>query len=118
MRVEYLPPDFMEKYGVDINATAKEGLYVRSQGGKIGLQTNEKNFLTVVPKITIGYDGITDITLMPVKLGFKTGSERLEGLPYFAEGADGEKIFKKFGELSAAFGTELKYENGFIKIKE
>lgn len=118
MRVEYLPPDFMEKYGVDINATAKEGLDARSKGGKIGLQTEEKNFLTVLPKLCFENGEITDITLMPVKLGFKTGSETMEGLPYFAEGVEGEKIFKRYKTLSAKFGTELKYENGFIKIKE
>ena len=118
MRVEYLPPDFMEKYGVDINATAKEGLDARSKGGKIGLQTQEKNFLTVLPKLCFENGEITDITLMPVKLGFNTGSETMEGLPYFAEGAEGEKIFERYKTLSEKFGTELIYENGFIKIKE
>ena len=117
MRVEYLPPDFMEKYGVDINATAKEGLWARSKGGKIGLQTNEKNFLTVIPKITFDGGEMTDLTLMPVKLGFNTDNEKLEGLPYFATGADGEKIFGKIKELSAPFKTELVYENGYIKLK-
>ena len=117
MRVEYLPPDFMEKYGVDINATAKEGLWARSKGGKIGLQTNEKNFLTVVPKITFNGNEITDITLMPVKLGFNTDKDKLEGLPYFATGKDGEKIFERYKDLSAPFGTELTYENGYIKVR-
>ena len=117
MRFEFLPPDFMELYGVDINATAKEGLDARSQGGKIGLQTAEKNFLTVLPKVTLDGDKVTDITLMPVKLGFMTGSETLEGLPYFAKFAEGEKIIEIFRKLSSAFGTELTYENGYIKVK-
>ncbi len=106
MRVEYLPPDFMEKYGLDVDATAKEALRVRSRDGKIGLQTNEKNFLSVVPKLTFEDGVLRELTMMPVKLGFKTGS------------AEGEKIFSKYRELSAALGTELAYENGFIKAKE
>ena len=118
MRVEYLPPDFMEKYGVDVNATAREGLNVRSQGGKIGLQTNEKNFLSVIPKITFEGGEMADLTLMPVKLGFRTGDERLEGLPYFAEGEEGEKIFGDYAKLSESFGTELAFKNGFIKLKD
>ena len=118
MRVEYLPPDFMEKYGLDVDATAKEALWVRSKGGKIGLQTNEKNFLTVVPKLTFEDGELSNLTMMPVKLGFGTGSETLEGLPYYATGAEGEKIFSKYRELSAALGAELAYENGFIKVKE
>ena len=118
MRVEYLPPDFMEKYGVDVNASAKEGLDVRSKGGKIGLQTDEKNFLTVLPKLTFEGDEMVDLTMMPVKLGFGTGDEKLEGLPYLATGAEGEKIFRKYQKLSADFGTELVFENGFIKVKK
>ena len=118
MRVEYLPPNFMEKYGVDINATAKEGLAARSKGGKIGLQTDEKNFLTVLPKITFDGDKMIDFKLMPVKLGFRTGDESMEGLPYFATGEEGTKIFEKFRKLSEDLGTELTFENGYIKIKE
>ena len=117
MRVEYLPPEFMEKYGLDVNATAQEALWVRSKGGKVGLQTNEKNFLTVVPKLTFEDGEQVDLTMLPVKLGFKTGSETLEGLPYRAEGAEGEKIFAKFRKLSADLGVELIYENGLIKVK-
>ena len=116
MRVEYLPPDFMEKYGVDVNAPAKKALDVRSRGGKIGLQTNEKNFLTVIPKLTFEGDELVDLTLMPVKLGFQTGSEALEGLPFFATGEEGEKIFRKYEKLSADLGTELVFENGYIKV--
>ncbi len=116
MRVAYLPPDFLEKYGVDVNATAKEGLAARSRGGKIGLQTNEKNFLTVLPKLTFEGDKLTELVLMPVKLGFQTGDEKLEGLPYFATGSEGEKIFRKYQKLSADLGTELIFENGYIKV--
>ena len=117
MRVEHLPPDFMEKYGVDVDAPAKKALDVRSRGGKIGLQTNEKNFLTVLPKLSFENGELVDLTLMPVKLGFQTGSETLEGLPYFATGKEGEKIFRKYEKLSADLGTKLVFENGYIKVK-
>ena len=117
MRVEKLPPDFMEKYGVDVNAPAQEALRVRSRDGKIGLQTDEKNFLTVLPRLTFEGDELVDLTLLPVKLGFQTGDEKLEGLPYYAKGADGEKIFRKYQKLSADLGTELVFENGYIKVK-
>ena len=107
----------MEKYGVDVDAPAKKALDVRSRGGKIGLQTNEKNFLTVIPKLTFEGDELVDLTLMPVKLGFQTGCEALEGLPFFATGEEGEKIFRKYEKLSADLGTELVFENGYIKVK-
>ena len=116
MRVEFLPPDFMEKYAVDPDAPASEGLAARSQGGRIGLQTNRNNFLTAVPKITFDGDEITEISLLPVCLGFDTGNEKLDGLPVFARGADGERICEILDSLSRPFGTKLTFdrETGMI----
>ena len=116
MRVGHLPPDFMRKYGLDVNATAEEGLAARSKGGKIGLQTDEKNFLTVVPKITFENGAVADITLMPVKLGFRTGNPELDGLPFFAEGEEGVRIFERFRALSEPFGVSMEMKDGMIKV--
>lgn len=116
MRVEILPADFMESYGLDKNATAKEALYKRSRGGTVGLQTQVKNFLTVLPKLTFDGDEMTDIELVPVKLFFKTADDR-EGLPYIAKGEEAEVIFSKINELSSAFKTEFRLEKGKIVLK-
>ena len=115
--VEYLPPEFMEKYGLDVDATAKEALRVRSRGGKIGLSTNEKNYLSVVPKLTFDGDVMTDLVLMPIRLTFMTGDEAADGLPYFAVGEEGERVFKRFRAACSKLGTELIYENGTIKVR-
>ena len=117
MRVEYLPPDFLEKYGLDPDASAKEGLDARSKGGKIGLQTDEKNYLSVVPRITFGKDRITGLEILPVKLGFGTGNGMLEGLPYAAAGREGRKIFERFSGLSARLGTGMYYDRGIIRVR-
>lgn len=115
--IEYLPPEFMEKYGLDVDASAKEALWVRSRGGKIGLSTNEKNYLSVVPKLTFDGDAMTDLLLMPIRLTFQTGDESRDGLPYFAEGDEGKRVFDRFAKASLALGTELVYENGYIRVK-
>ena len=115
--VEYLPPEFMEKYGLDVDASAKEALWVRSRGGKIGLSTNEKNYLSVVPKLTFDGDAMTDLLLMPIRLTFQTGDESRDGLPYFAEGDEGKRVFDRFAKASLSLGTELVYENGYIRVK-
>ncbi len=117
MRVAFLPPDFLRKYALPPDTSAKDALWARSRGGKIGLQTNEKNFLTVLPKLTFDGDVLTDMVLMPVKLGFQTGDEKLEGLPYAATGAEAQKIFEKYQKLSAELGTDLLLENGLIRLK-
>ena len=116
MRVEFLPPDFMKKYGVDPDAPAREGLNARSRGGKIGLQTNLNNYLTAVPKITFDDGAPERIELAPVALGFNTGNEKLDGLPVLASGADAERIFEILDKLSKPFGTELTFdrETGMI----
>ena len=81
-------------------------LYMHERGQVIGY----------VKDLRVEGDDVTDITLMPTKLGFQTGDEKMEGLPYFATGEEGEKIFGKYRELSANLGTELVYEKGYIKV--
>ncbi len=115
MRVEILPADFMESYGLDKNATAQEALYKRSRGGKVGLQTQLKNFLTVLPKLSYDGDKMVGFELAPVKLFFMTGDTR-EGLPYIAKGEEAEMIFNKLDALSKPFGTKLKLEKGKIVL--
>lgn len=116
-RVEHLPPDYMEKYGLDVNSSAREGLSARAGKKRAGLRYKEENFLTVLPKITFDEKGVTDITLMPVKLAFLPEREEDEGLPAFAAGEDGEKIYGILKRLSAPFGTDLAFESGLIKVK-
>lgn len=115
MEVEILPADFLEKYGVDKNASAKEGLDARSKGGKIGLQTDVKNFLTVLPKIEFTGDKMTGFSLLPVELGFE--DKVLNGLPMVAKEKDAKHIFDTLVRLSKDFGTKLKMENGYITIE-
>ena len=115
MRVKYLPADFLNKYGCPATATALEGLNARSKGGKIGLQAEECNFLTVVPKIEYKDGKMISLEMIPTSLGFnKKGDEN--GLPYHAKGEEGEKIFNILSRLSKPYGTELKLDNDVIKL--
>lgn len=114
MRVHHLPADFMLAYGVDKNATAWEGLMARSQNNTKGLQTQECNFLTVLPRVTIGDDGrVCGVEMLPISLGFHREGN-LNGLPYHAKGEEGRKIFDILDRLSRPYGTKLTYENDKI----
>ena len=118
MRVHYLPADFMEKYGVPSNATAWEGLMARSKGGKIGLQAQECNFLTVLPRVSFDDNGdLEAIEMLPLSLGFHREGH-LNGLPYHAKGEEGKKIFDILDRLSRPYGTDLVYENDTIIWKK
>ena len=116
MRVPILPADFMTKYGLDINATAMDGLMKRSQNGKIGLQAKKCNFMTVIPKMTFDGETLTDLTMMPVVAGFDKAG-KLNGLPYFAKGQEAEDIFNELVNLSTPYQTNLEMKDGFIKLK-
>lgn len=116
MRVKELPADFMMKYGIDINSTAYEGLMARSKGGKIGLQTERKNFLTVLPKIEFEGEKIVSISMLPIVAGFERIGE-LDGLPYVAHGEEANEIFAVLKRLSQPYGTKLEMQNGIITIK-
>ena len=116
MRVHHLPADFMIAYGVDKDASAWEGLMARSQGGKIGLQTKECNFLTVLPRITFEDGKMKSMEMMPLSLGFEREGN-LNGLPYHAKGDEGKKIFDILNRLSKPYGTEMTYENDMIVLK-
>ena len=55
--------------------------------------------------------------MLPLSLGFEREGH-LNGLPYYAKGNEGRKIFDILNRLSAPFGTELVYENDKIIWKK
>ena len=113
--VEILPADFMEKYSVDIYATAKEALWARSRGDKVGLHCNKLNYQTFLPRLEFADGKMTGFKLLPVYLNFDRKDE-LKGLPVVAEGAEAKEICDLLDGLSADFGTRLKLEDGFIVL--
>lgn len=114
--VEVLPADFMEKFGLSPDSTAEEGLFARSRGGKVGLDHDKNNYLTVIPRVTYEDEALSEIILYPISLGFeKEGAAK--GIPYLADSADTEEIFSVLKEISAPYGTSLSLEGGTIKVR-
>ena len=113
--VEILPADFMEKYGIDIYSTAKEALWARSRGDKVGLHCNKLNYQTFLPRLEFTDGKMTGFKLLPVYLNFERKDE-LKGLPVVAEGKEAREICDLLDGLSADFGTRLKLEGGFIVL--
>ncbi|MBR2870850.1 MAG: CapA family protein [Clostridia bacterium] len=115
-RVEKLPADFMEQYGVDINATAEHALDVRSRGGKVGLHLNKENYLTVLPSLSFEGDELVDIKLLPVGLNFDK-KDLTNGLPMVAGQEEQKEILSVLNRLSKPFGTQFELKDGLIIIK-
>lgn len=116
MRVRELPADFMVKYGVDVNATAYEGLMARSKNNTIGLQVEKCNFMTVLPKMTFENGKMTSLKMLPVIAGFKRDG-KMDGLPYVAKGEEAQEIFEVLDRLSAPYGTKIELVNGLIELR-
>ena len=116
MQVHHLPADFLRAQGLGPNATAWEGLMARSQGGKIGLQAQRCNFLTVLPRIRIEEGRMISLEMLPVSLGFDREGE-MKGLPYVAHGEEAKEIFEILDGLSRPYGTSLSLrEDGMIVL--
>ena len=115
--VEYLPADYLEKYGASPDATAEEGFFARSKGGKVGLQYDEIYYLSFLPKITFDKGKMTDLSMVPIKLGFGAGGEDFDGLPYLAKGKTADRIFELLRSRSAELGTTLIYRDGDIRLQ-
>lgn len=114
LRVEYLPADFMESYGADINLTAKEALLVRSRGNKVGLHLNKKNYLTVLPMIEFSGKEMVSFSIIPVELNFEARDFR-NGLPKIANGETEKEIIDIVNSLSKPYGTQFEFVNGVYK---
>lgn len=115
-QVEYLPADFMEQYGVDIFASAKEALNVRSRGGKVGLHLNKENYLSILPSLEYDGEELVGIKLLPIGLNFDK-KDLLNGLPMVAEKDEQQEVLQVLNKISAQFGTKLKLEDGYIVIE-
>lgn len=116
MRVAHLPADFMEKFGLDKNATAYEGLMKRSKNNTIGLQVHKCNFMTVLPKITYENGKMTSLELMPVVAGFKKPG-KLDGLPYHAINEESQEIYDILNKLSTPYGTKIIKNGDMLKVE-
>ena len=115
LKVEHLPADFMEKYDVDIFATAQEALYARSRGNTVGLHCNKKNYQTVLPKLTFENGKMTSFALLPIYLNFDCKDD-MNGLPIIAPPAEADEIAALLQELSAPYGTSLQWDGKFITL--
>ena len=115
--VKHRPPDYLEKYGASPDATAEEGFFARSKGGKVGLQFDEIYYLSYLPKVTFEKGKMTDLSIVPLKLGFGAGGEDFDGLPYLAKGKTADRIFEMLRSRSAELGTTLTYRDGVIRLQ-
>ena len=116
MQVHYLPADFLRAQGLEPDASAWEGLMARSQNGRIGLQAQRCNFLTVLPRMGFEDGRLSSLEMLPVSLGFEKEGD-MKGLPCVAHGEEAREICEILDSLSRPYGVTLKLrEDGMIVL--
>ena len=110
--VEFAPADFFAKHGVSTSATVHELLKKRSKNFTVGLMTDPKMFLSVIPLWETEGTKLKSIKLMPVELAMNSNKSAI-GLP---RRADPDKVIKYLGDMSAPYGVKLTAtEDGLIE---
>lgn len=110
------PPDYHDRYGIDRRLSAQEAMYIRSDGGKRGLETEFKNYKGLIPLLEFDGDGLKRITIKPVELGFYHEDKSVKGLPHNANEAVTQEVLETLQTLSAEYGTKLKRSGDLIQV--
>jgi len=119
------PADFYWREGYDAEArrweaTPADGFDARSPllhgGGQInppGGYFSEPVLGAVIGLCSFGHAGeLVELKLYPVDVSMVREPRAQSGLPMLAEGDAARRLIEYMGELSAPFGTNIKYENG------
>lgn len=110
------PPDYHDRYGIDRSLSAQEAMYIRSDGGKRGLETEFKNYKGLMPLLEFEGGQVKKITIKPVELGFYHEDKSVKGLPHNADEAVTEEVLETLRTLSAEYGTKLVRNGDLIEV--
>ena len=114
--IDPMPSDQRDRYGIPRDLLASE-IYdtrfgVDEDGNPTrGFPTGAEWYESVVPVATFQGDEVTEIRFYPIELSWQAPRSR-RGTPRIAPEELGRKIIEHLAELSAPFGTEIRYEGG------
>jgi len=80
------------------------------------LQSDIKNYLSVIPYFEFDGRKMTRLVMKPIELNFNE-CETLKGIPAEADEETAVKITEYLNEISAVYGTNMSYKNGLIEVK-
>lgn len=112
--IELAPAEFFAKHNVPGDATVHELLKIRSKNFTVGLMTDPRMFLTVLPMWEAEGGKLKSMKLIPI-MGAMEGNKSEIGLPRLC---DAERVIGYLGEMSAPYGITLsKDKDGLIDVK-
>lgn len=111
--VEFAPAEFFQKHGLTPSSTVHELLKTRSKDFTVGLMTDPRMFLTVIPICDFEGGKVKSIKLIPIESSM-TGNKSEIGLPRIC---DAEKVVSYLGKMSEPYGITLTANgNGLIDV--
>jgi len=104
--VQWLPQDFYDNYGLDVEETPDRAYDVRTGEDTHGFPSHPMYWQAVMAEVRFCDRALAEIELLPVSLGY--GKRRtLRGRPVLAEGDEFEEILDDLALRSKPFGVEL-----------
>lgn len=111
--IEFAPSEFFAKVGVPDNSTVHDLLKTRSKDFTVGLMTDPRMFLTILPMWEADGGKMTKLRLVPI-MGNMDGNKSEIGLPRLISP---EKIVDYLGKMSAPYGVTLTAaDDGLIDV--
>lgn len=113
------PQIFYEGFDLGFENTPMDAMDERARTTFSRLYQNTAHAEGGLAVSTLEKHEVVDIKLYPIDLGFKKPRWQF-GRPKLVKGELGEKIIKRWAELSKPFGTEIYYENdvGIVKLEK
>ncbi|MCY3731805.1 MAG: CapA family protein [Rhodospirillaceae bacterium] len=114
--IDPMPADIREQYGLDIDALAAEIYDTRFQIDENGFATTgfpagAQWYRSVLAVAVFRGSEVVELRFHPIELGWRLPRSQ-RGTPRLAPPALGREIIEHLAELSAPFGTEIRYEDG------
>jgi len=109
--IDPMPADNYESFDLPSTALAKDLYDARFRNGTIGFPADPIWYESVVAVPTFQGKELVELRLYPIDLGQKMPRSQ-RGTPRLADAETGRTIIARLAELSAPFGTDIRYENG------
>ena len=101
--VPVAPEDFYEQNGLTSEATVHELLKKRSKNFTVGLMTDRRMFISVVPYWETDGTKLTKLTLLPIEMDMK-GNKSRQGLPFVS---NDPYIGEYLAKMCEPYGTKI-----------
>lgn len=115
-KVKKLPSDFMEKYGLGLDATAEEAIRKRASTATADLAKSTPCFRSVIPYFEIEDGKLISLEMKVIELG-QNLDWPYKNIPHTAKESVCKEVYEYMKKVSLQYNTEFELDNDIIKVK-